>query len=159
MTKLPALAPSPRYPFPDPERTESLPDSLKASLRELLGPVAAELNPPLPQRERRATPRIPIELCCEERVGKKPYYRTTYDLSTFGLSTQYGHAYPVGTVLDLKLHLPDDLHRPLELRAEVVGTQEETSGMRLAFRNPSAEVVRRIHRYLFARDAKVIAEA
>lgn len=155
MTKLPVIAPMPRYPVPDPERTDSLPESLKASLRELLG---SQL-PPVPMRERRATPRMPIELCCEERVGRKPYYRTTYDLSTFGLSTQYGHAYPLGTVLELKLHLPDDLRRPLELRAEVVGTQEETSGMRLAFRNPSAEVVRRIHRYLFARGGAVVGEA
>lgn len=156
MTKLPAPAPSPRYPFPDPERTDSLPPSVKASLRELFGP---EPELPLPMRERRATPRIPIELCCEERLGNKPYYRTTYDLSTFGLSTQYGHTYPAGTVVELKLHLPDDLRRPVDLRAEVVGIQEETAGMRLAFRNPSSEAVRRIHRYLFARMGAVVGQA
>lgn len=158
MMKLQVIAPAPRYPFPDPERTDALPDELKASLRALLG-TDPQLPVAQPHRERRATPRVPIELCCEERVGERPYYRTTYDLSTFGLSTQYGHGYPLGTLVALRLHLPDDLGRPLELRAEVVGTHEETAGMRLAFRQPSAEAVRRIHRYLFARDAGVVGHA
>ena len=110
-------------------------------------------------RERRATPRVPIELCCEERRGKRPYYRTTYDLSTFGLSTQYGHTYELGTLVDIRLHLPDDLRNPIDLRAEVEGVRDDTAGMRLAFRQPSAEAVRRIHKYLFARDGRVVGQA
>lgn len=153
MTKIPVIAPPPPYPFPIPEQDGSVPDGLKQTLERLLS------APELQSRERRATPRLPIELCCEEQLEGKPYYRTTYDLSTFGLSTQYGRPHPLGTVLELRLHLPDDLHRPLELRAEVVGLHEDTAGMRLAFRQPSAEAVRRLHRYLFARDAEILAQA
>ncbi|MDQ3266744.1 MAG: PilZ domain-containing protein [Myxococcota bacterium] len=137
------IAPRPRYgvPFTD---AASLTDSLKFMFSQTQ-PRARTSN----HRERRATPRIPIELCCEEVGAKRPYYRTTFDLSTFGLSTQSGRPHPVGTLLELRLHLPDDLRLPLELRAEVVGSHRETDGMRLAFRQPSAEAVRRIHRYLF----------
>jgi len=110
-------------------------------------------------RDRRATPRMQIELCCEERSGRAPYCRTTWDLSTFGLSTQYGLAHPLGKTIQLRLHLPDDLRRPLDLEAEVVGHHDETGGMRLAFRNPPAESVRRIHRYLFSTSGQTLAEA
>lgn len=159
--KVQVIAPRPRYqgtagnPFGGQE------GSLSESLKFLFSQTVTRIPAPesTPPRERRATPRIPIELCCEERGGKRPYYRTTYDLSTFGLSTQYGHAYKKGTVLELRLHLPDDLRNPLDLKAEVVGTHAETAGMRLAFRSPSAEAVRRIHKYLFARDGAVIGRA
>jgi hypothetical protein len=152
--KLQVIAPRPKRggPFLFGESESSLTESLK-----VLFSKTAKLSSP--HRERRATPRIPIELCCEERTGKRPYYRTTYDLSTFGLSTQYGHTYPLGTLLEIRLHLPDDLRNPLDLRAEVVGTRDDEAGMRLAFRQPSSEAVRRIHRYLFSYSMKTVGQA
>ena len=101
-------------------------------------------------RDRRASPRVEVELDCEERLGEQRYFRLTWDLSTFGLSTRYGHAHPRGTRLDLTLYLPDAPKNPIQVRAEVVGTCPESQGARLAFRNPSADVVRRINKYLRA---------
>jgi hypothetical protein len=103
------------------------------------------------ERERRATPRVPIELEVEERVGPSTYIRITEDVSTFGLSTRQGHSHPLGTRLNLVLHLPDDRTCPLAVEAEVVGHYARHWGMRLAFKNLSAEAGRRLHRYLASR--------
>jgi hypothetical protein len=99
-------------------------------------------------RERRATPRFAVEVECEERIGPSRYFRITSDLSTFGLSTRHGWPHDVGTRLQLLIYLPDGNDRPVEVEAEVVGHFNEFGGMRLAFRNPQVDVLRRIHRYL-----------
>ncbi|MHB8875950.1 MAG: PilZ domain-containing protein [Myxococcaceae bacterium] len=103
------------------------------------------------ERDRRATPRLAVELECEERVGPSTYIRITSDLSTFGLSTRQGFVHALGSRLKLVLHLPDDRAHPLEVSAEVVGHYDRRWGMRLAFKNLSAEAGRRIHRYLSMR--------
>ena len=101
--------------------------------------------------ERRATRRLEIEIDVEERVGGCRYFRVTSDLSTFGLSTRHGYPHSVGTRVQLLLYLPDDPSRPVSLTAEVVGRAERHRGARLAFKNPSAAAVRRIHAFLRAR--------
>lgn len=103
------------------------------------------------KRERRATPRLAVELECEERAGGSRLFRITTDLSTFGLSTRHGHPHPRGTRLKLALHLPDEAGTPVEVDAVVVGTFDDGGGMRLAFRRPSVEAARRIHKYLSTR--------
>lgn len=138
------LAPKPAYANAPSGR------DLSQSLRFLLSTTHGRIARFGTERDRRATPRVPVELCCEDRTQRPTYFRTTYDLSTFGLSTQGGDRYRKGTRVSLRLHLPDDLRRPLDLRAEVVGTHAVTGGMRLAFKSPSPQAVRRIHRYLFA---------
>ena len=94
-----------------------------------------------------------MELDLEEQVGKSRFFRTTRDLSVFGLSTLQGATHPKGTRLKLLVHLPDDLQSPLRLTAEVVGLHSQGRGMRLAFRSPPADAVRRIGRYLKSRAA------
>lgn len=101
--------------------------------------------------ERRASPRVEVELDFEEHVDGSRFFRMTRDLSIFGLSTRGGYSHELGARFGLKLFLPDDARAPLHLQAEVVGCNEEDGGMRLAFRSPSAEAVRRIHRYLVSR--------
>lgn len=99
-------------------------------------------------RERRATARVRCELDCEERIDGSRYFRVTRDLSTFGVSTLAGFAHPLGTRYELLLYLPDEPRSPVRVQAEVVGYERGGGGTRLAFRNPPAEAVRRIHRYL-----------
>ena len=101
-------------------------------------------------RERRATPRVQCELDVEERGQGGRYFRVTRDLSTFGLCTLTGFTHPVGTRLELLLYLPDHVREPVRVGAEVVGIDRSGNGTRVAFRNPPAEAVRRIHRYLCA---------
>lgn len=104
----------------------------------------------LPQaRERRASPRVAVELDFEERVEGSRFFRLTSDLSTFGLSTRTGTPHPVGTILELALYLPDET-LPVRVQAEVVAHRTHQNGMRLAFRNPSIEAIRRVHRFLMS---------
>lgn len=101
--------------------------------------------------DRRATPRVAVELECEERLGRSRYVRLTTDLSPFGLSTRQGYSHPLGTKLHLALFLPDDPSHPVRLRGEVVGLFPDNAGIRIAFRHPSQEAVRRINKYLKSR--------
>ena len=102
-------------------------------------------------RERRATPRVPVELECEESHGDSRYVRLTTDLSTFGMSTKHGPTPLEGSRMFLKLFLPDEPMAPLKLEAEVLGSYDGNGGMRLKFVKPSLDAVRRIHRFLVAR--------
>jgi len=142
------IAPKPAYArsLMDQEMADSsLTDSLKALFRQQAS-AQRRLT-----ADRRATPRVHAEIICVERVAGTRYLRTTYDLSTFGLSTQYGHVHPIGTDLDLELQLPDDSSRPLLIKARVVGHVGKQGGMRMAFKSPSRDSVRRLHKFLFAR--------
>ena len=110
-------------------------------------------------RERRATPRVPVELECEESCGESRYVRLTTDLSTFGMSTRHGPTPIEGSRLCLKLFLPDEPMAPLKLEAEVLGSYDVAGGMRLKFHRPSLDAVRRIHRYLVTRRGRTDADA
>ncbi len=146
---LPLIAPQPK----GKSRLNALADR-RAGHAERRGgirpPVATESDR-REGRDRRATPRVPCELDVEERALGARYFRVTRDLSTFGLCTLTGFTHPVGTRLDLLLHLPDEVREPVRVHAEVVGIDPSGNGTRLAFRNPPVEAVRRIHRYLRAR--------
>jgi hypothetical protein len=111
-------------------------------------PRARAHRPRRAPRERRAAQRTSVELECEERVGPHRYFRVTQDISPFGLSTRYGYPHAVGTKLELWLYLPDDPTHPVKLQAEVVGQWPDEAGVRVAFRNPSGEAVRRISKVL-----------
>lgn len=102
-------------------------------------------------KDRRATPRLRLEVECEELLPESTFFRITTDLSTFGLSTRLGPAHPKGTMMQLRLYLPDLPSEPLALQAEVVGPYDAHGGVRVRFHRPSVEAVRRIHRYLMRR--------
>ena len=142
---LPLITPSLR-PAKQGDRRGSRRDSL-LGLFERLSKGAQERRA---FRERRATPRVAVELECEERTSQTRYVRMTSDLSTFGMSTRQGHTPARGTRLTLSLFLPDEPLAPLKLDAEVLGPYDAGGGMRLRFKNPSVESVKRIHRYLSA---------
>ncbi|MGA9522506.1 MAG: PilZ domain-containing protein [Myxococcaceae bacterium] len=115
-------------------------------------------RPPVPTeadrrggKDRRASPRIEVEVDCEEIVDGMRSFRVTRDLSTFGVCTRFGYPHRVGMRFEMVLYLPDDRTNPVQVQAEVVGWNEGGAGMRVAFRNPPGEAVRRIHRYLRSR--------
>lgn len=116
-------------------------------------PVIAPAPKVKQQKDRRAGPRVPVELDFEEHEPGARYFRLTWDLSVFGLSTRgSGATHPVGSRLDLRLHLPDRRRtEPVQLEAEVVGYHADSDGLRLAFRNAPVDAIRRISRYLARR--------
>jgi hypothetical protein len=134
-------------------RTEKQPDrrgSRSDSLLGLFNRLSKGAQERRAFRERRATPRVSVELEWEERTTESRYVRMTNDLSTFGMSTRQGHTPPAGTRLTLSLFLPDEPLAPLKLDAEVLGPYDGGGGMRMRFKNPSVDAVKRIHRYLSA---------
>ena len=96
---LPLLTPSIRTPAegPQPDRRGSRADSL-LGLFQRISKGAEERRA---FRDRRATPRVSVELECEERTTDSRYVRLTRDLSTFGMSTGVGHTPATGTRLTL----------------------------------------------------------
>ncbi len=147
LAQIPLIAPRPRQDAGVDRRQE-----------ERRGPV----RPPVPSepdrregRDRRASPRVEVEVDCEEIVDGMRYFRVTRDLSIFGLSTRFGYPHRIGMRFDVVVHLPDDRANPIRVQAQVVGWNKGGAGTRLAFRSPSSQAVRRIQRYLRSRlDAK-----
>jgi hypothetical protein len=154
MPALEAIGPS-SLPLLSPPRPKAK-DRRGNSESSLMG-LYARLSSGQPERrrfrERRATPRVPVELECEESSGESRYVRLTTDLSTFGMSTRHGPTPVEGSRLVLKLFLPDEPMAPLKLEAEVLGSYDQNGGMRLRFHRPSLDAVRRIHRFLVTRPA------
>ena len=148
-TLLPLLTPSLRTGVP-PEKQLDRRGSRSDSLLGLFQRISKGSDERRAFRERRATPRVTVELECEERTRDSRYVRLTRDLSTFGMSTSQGHTPAAGTRLTLALFLPDEPLAPLKLDAEVLGRYDSGGGMRLKFKNPSVDAIKRIHRYLSA---------
>lgn len=98
-------------------------------------------------KDRRATPRVSVELECEESEGTSKFVRLTTDLSTFGLSTRHGPSLKRDTLLRLKLFLPKN-PQALLIKARVLGPYDSEGGVRLKFIRPSLECVQRLHRFL-----------
>jgi hypothetical protein len=142
ITEMALLTPPVRARKAEPRR------STKSGLLQALTPSGERRPERRTRTERRATPRVRVEVECEERHGNSRYYRITEDLSPFGLSTRQGLTRSVGSRVRLALYLPDDRELPVLVEAEVVGQLNAEGGMRLAFRKPSVQAVRRIHRFL-----------
>ena len=140
---------TPRKPAGTPDRRGTRHDSLNGLFQRIPRGHSERRQ----FRDRRATPRVSVELECQPHVGDTRYVRLTQDLSTFGMSTRQGHTPPTGTRLVLSLFLPDEPVAPLRLTAQVLGSYDEHGGMRLRFIKPSLECVRRIHRFLRAQAA------
>jgi hypothetical protein len=98
-------------------------------------------------RERRATRRVSVSLGLESSTtGGEAFAQRTHDLSTFGLSVKQGPTPKKGSLVSLRVFLPDEPEAPLELTAVVVGSFDQAGGMRVRFVDPPLEAVRRIHR-------------
>lgn len=138
----PVIAPSLRR---GDRRSPARPDRRNDPRRALLEPRLLQGRDRRTDKDRRATDRLNVSLDVEERCGDM--FRT-HDLSTFGVSTVGGPSYTIGTRLHLAIRLPDGDPRSVNVEAEVVGWHSETGGVRLAFRQPSVDAIRRIHRFL-----------
>ena len=102
-------------------------------------------------RDRRASARAGVCLEFEERMGENRFVRQTTDVSTFGLAARSGPGYIPGTRLQLRLFLPDEHPYAVEVEGLVVGLFHTGGGVRISFRNPTVDAVRRIYKFLTAR--------
>lgn len=142
--ELPVIAPKPRAS----DRRVAERRFQRSLLKTLTGTRKGSERRKTP-KDRRATPRVPLAIRCEEWVGTSRCESTSTDLSTFGVSTKGGALHPVGLKVDLVIYLEDGVENPVEVRAQVVGRDEGHT--RFAFRRPRVEAIRRIHKYLSRR--------
>jgi hypothetical protein len=71
------------------------------------------------QRDRRAAPRVPVEIWVEEQHGMETLFRQAGDLSKGGVLLEKGFPKPVGTRVKLRFQLPGG-GTPVEVLGEVV---------------------------------------
>lgn len=101
--------------------------------------------------DRRAHPRIAVELWVDERHGAVTYYQHAADLSLGGMFLRGTIPHAPGSSVKLEFRLPGD-DDPLEVRAEVVGqASDEALGMHLRFVDLDDTVRARIERFIGAR--------
>lgn len=69
--------------------------------------------------ERRAEPRMAMNLWVEQELGNEVCFRRMGNLSSRGVFLEHGFSYPLGTKVRLRFRLPEE-DADLELAAEVV---------------------------------------
>ena len=83
-------------------------------------------------RDRRASPRMALEIGCEGETGGEWFFRRSADLSLTGISLPSGMPHATGSIVSLRLFLPDG-NAPLAVDAIVIGPYDANGGMRLQF--------------------------
>lgn len=84
--------------------------------------------------ERRAEPRMAMNLWVEQELGSEVCFRRMGNLSSRGVYLEHGFSYPLGTKVRLRFRLPEE-DVDLELAAEVVKAvwADEIPGTSLRF--------------------------
>lgn len=103
------------------------------------------VSQPAPARpvgaERRTAPRVALALEVSFGTSRDAVRACSRDLSTGGISLRTSARLPVGTPLQMTVHIPG-FAVPLELEAEVAWSRPDAMG--LAFRNLTSDAARRL---------------
>jgi uncharacterized protein (TIGR02266 family) len=88
------------------------------------------------QKERRAAPRIPIEIWVEESTDRELYFQRGANLSSGGIFLERTIPHAKGTMVQLRFTLPDEAV-PIQVKGEIVNVSPEPSelGMGIKFLN------------------------
>jgi hypothetical protein len=99
--------------------------------------------------DRRKAPRVPVEMWVEEVHENELYFQRTADLSVGGIFLEKTIPHPVGTVINLKIELPDG-EEPFMVRGEIVSVGDDRGvlGMGVKFIDPPAAVVKAIQAFV-----------
>jgi len=91
--------------------------------------------------DRRAKPRVAIEVWVEERKDKEVYYLRTADISEGGAFIEGSIPYSPGTLMELHIPLPGFV--PFVVQAEVVTSGDDRGelGMGVKFVDPAFDLV------------------
>lgn len=83
--------------------------------------------------ERRASPRIPVEMWVEESTERELYFQRGANISVGGLYLQQTIPHPKGTRVNLRFTLPGE-ENPVEVKGEIVNVSpDEPLGMGVKF--------------------------
>jgi len=100
-------------------------------------------------KERRAAPRIPVEMWVEESTDRELYFQRGANLSVGGIFLERTIPHSKGTVVNLQFTLPDE-STPIKVRGEIVNVGEaiEDLGMGVKFLDLSDGDRRRIQEFI-----------
>jgi len=83
--------------------------------------------------ERRASPRIPVEMWVEESTERELYFQRGANISAGGLYLQQTIPHPQGTRVNLRFTLPGETN-PVQVRGEIVNVSaDDPLGMGVKF--------------------------
>lgn len=99
--------------------------------------------------ERRAEPRVPVEMWVEQATERELYFQRSANISAGGIYLEHTVPQPLGTRIRLRFLLPDD-DEAVEVEGEIVnvGASGEELGMGVKFVAMTPEVRRRIDAYI-----------
>jgi len=98
--------------------------------------------------DRRAGPRIPIEMWVEEMTDSERYFRRAGNLSRGGLRLEHTIPLPVGTIVHLTFTLPGDA-KPVRVSGQIVSNAgPDDLRMGVKFVDASADAQAQIDAYL-----------
>jgi len=101
------------------------------------------------QQERRASPRIPVEMWVEESTERELYFQRGANIGLGGLFLERTIPHPRGTVVTLQFTLPQDTVS-ITVKGEIVniGDSPGELGMGIKFLNLSAEDEERLRQFI-----------
>jgi hypothetical protein len=113
-----------------------------------MSPDSGPKGQPHEQGERRAAPRIPLEMWVEETTDEERYFRRAANLSRGGLRLEHTIPLPIGTTVHLTFTLPGD-KAPVSVSGQIVSsTGPDDLKMGLKFVNVTLEAQAKIDAFL-----------
>jgi uncharacterized protein (TIGR02266 family) len=111
--------------------------------------MSAEQDDPTKEAERRASPRVPVEMWVEESTDRELYFQRGANISMGGLYLERTIPHNRGTVINLRFTLPGETS-PIKVHGEIVnvGDTPEDLGMGLRFVDLSDTDRARIERFM-----------
>jgi hypothetical protein len=103
-------------------------------------------------KDRRESPRVPLELWMEEVSGEDVYFRRTGNVGEGGVYFDRAIPHSLGTMVTLKFSLPGDKEMVIA-RGEVVSAagSEQGLGMGVKFLNVEGDGQKRLREYIVKR--------
>ena len=102
-----------------------------------------------PSSDRRASPRIPVEMWVEESTDRELYFQRGANISVGGIYLERTIPHTKGTVVNLQFTLPYD-STPVRVKGEIVNVGEDPSelGMGVKFIDLDDTDLQRIKRFI-----------
>jgi uncharacterized protein (TIGR02266 family) len=99
--------------------------------------------------DRRASPRIPVEMWVEESTDRELYFQRGANISAGGIYLERTIPHSKGTVVNLQFTLPDD-SEPIKVKGEIVNVGDDPTelGMGVKFVELSENDERRIQNFI-----------
>jgi len=102
-----------------------------------------------PSGDRRASPRIPVEMWVEESTDRELYFQRGANISAGGIFLERTIPHSKGTVVNLQFTLPDE-STPIKVKGEIVNVGDDPTelGMGVKFIDLDDNARQRIQQFI-----------